>query len=65
VGAVFMDGGYEVARELVLRRFRDSMGGLVELPNLDNPEGRTPGTAASQLTARADLRADFGHRPRP
>lgn len=39
VGAVFVDGGYEVVRELILRRFHDSMGGLVELPNLDNPKG--------------------------
>jgi ribonuclease-3 len=40
VGAVFLDGGYEVARELVGRMFRESFGELDELPNLDNPKGQ-------------------------
>lgn len=39
IGAVFIDAGFEVTRELVLELFNESMGGLVELPNLENPKG--------------------------
>ena len=39
LGAMFMDGGYEAAREFILRSFRDSFGTLAEVPNLDNPKG--------------------------
>jgi ribonuclease-3 len=39
VGAVFLDSGYESARELVLRLFRGLFGELGELPNLENPKG--------------------------
>jgi ribonuclease-3 len=38
-GAIFMDGGYEAAREFVLRCFHDAFGGFVSLPNLSNPKG--------------------------
>jgi len=39
VGAVFLDGGYDAAREFVLRCFRDSFGEFSALPNLSNPKG--------------------------
>lgn len=39
LGAAFLDGGFEVARELVLRQFREVFGGLTVIPNLDNPKG--------------------------
>jgi ribonuclease-3 len=39
LGAVFMDGGYEAAREFILRCFHDVLGALTELPNFDNPKG--------------------------
>lgn len=39
VGAVFIDGGYEVVRTFILERFRGFFGELTELPNLDNPKG--------------------------
>jgi ribonuclease III len=39
IGAVFLDAGYETTRELVLRLFREGIGELDELPNLDNPKG--------------------------
>jgi ribonuclease III len=38
-GAIFLDGGYEAAREFVLRCFRDSFGEFNSLPNLSNPKG--------------------------
>ncbi len=39
VGAVFMDGGYEAARDFILLRFRSAFGELSEVPNLENPKG--------------------------
>jgi len=39
VGAIFLDGGYEVAASFILRSFRDAFGELTEVPNLDNPKG--------------------------
>lgn len=38
-GAIFLDGGYDAAREFVLRCFRDSFGEFHDLPNLSNPKG--------------------------
>jgi ribonuclease III len=38
-GAIFLDGGYDAAREFVLRCFRDSFGEFNSLPNLSNPKG--------------------------
>jgi ribonuclease-3 len=39
LGAIFLDGGYEAAREFILRNFRDAFGELTEIPNLENPKG--------------------------
>ena len=39
VGAIFLDGGYDVAREFILRQFHDSFGALEVIPSLDNPKG--------------------------
>ena len=39
VGAIFLDGGLEAAREFVLRRFRDAFGELDALPSFYNPKG--------------------------
>jgi ribonuclease-3 len=39
VGAIFLDGGFEAAREFVLRSFRDAFGELTVIPNLENPKG--------------------------
>jgi ribonuclease-3 len=39
IGAIFLDGGYEAAREFVLRQFRDAFGELKVIPNLENPKG--------------------------
>lgn len=38
-GAIFLDGGYQAARDFILRCFRDGFGELNEIPNLDNPKG--------------------------
>ena len=39
VGAVFVDGGFDAARDFVLRCFRDSFGEFTTPPNLSNPKG--------------------------
>jgi ribonuclease-3 len=39
VGAVFMDAGYEKARDVVLRVYQELLGELEVLPNLSNPKG--------------------------
>lgn len=39
IGAIFLDGGYEAAREFVLREFRSAFGELGALPLLENPKG--------------------------
>jgi ribonuclease-3 len=39
VGAIFLDGGFEAAREFILREFAGAMTGLSEIPILENPKG--------------------------
>jgi ribonuclease III len=39
IGALFLDGGLEVARGFILAQFQDAMGDLGAIPNLDNPKG--------------------------
>lgn len=39
VGAVFLDGGFDAAREFVLRCFRESFAECADIPSLENPKG--------------------------
>jgi ribonuclease-3 len=39
VGAMFLDGGFEVARDFILREFSAAFGGLGDIPILENPKG--------------------------
>ena len=39
MGAVFLDAGFEVARQCVLRLFHEAFGELQVIPNLENPKG--------------------------
>jgi ribonuclease-3 len=39
LGAIFLDGGFEVAREFILRHFREAFGTLSAIPILENPKG--------------------------
>lgn len=39
IGAIFVDGGFDAAREFVLRCFRDTFGEFAAPPNLNNPKG--------------------------
>ncbi len=39
IGAVFLDGGLEPARQFILPLFREAFGHLTDLPSLHNPKG--------------------------
>jgi len=39
LGAIFLDGGYEKAKDFTLRCFGHAFGELTEIPNLENPKG--------------------------
>ena len=39
LGAIFLDGGFEAARDFILRQFREEFGELEVIPNLENPKG--------------------------
>jgi ribonuclease-3 len=39
LGAIFLDGGFDAAREFVLREFSPAFGKLSVLPTMENPKG--------------------------
>ena len=39
LGAIFLDGGFEAARDFILDQFRGAFGELSALPILENPKG--------------------------
>jgi ribonuclease-3 len=39
IGAVYVDGGFETARQMLLALMRDGGTQMEEVPNLDNPKG--------------------------
>ena len=39
LGAIFLDGGFDVAREFILREFGAAFGKLSVLPTIENPKG--------------------------
>src|SRR5437660_10379066 len=39
LGAIFLDGGFDAARDFILRQFREEFGELEVIPNLENPKG--------------------------
>jgi len=39
IGAIFLDGGYAVAREFILREFSAGLSDLGVIPTLENPKG--------------------------
>lgn len=39
LGAIFLDGGFEAAREVILRQFQNTFGAVNVIPVVDNPKG--------------------------
>jgi ribonuclease III len=39
LGAVFLDGGFETARQVILNQFQNAFGTLAAIPILENPKG--------------------------
>ena len=39
LGAIFLDGGFDAARDFVCRHFEEALAGLSATPLLDNPKG--------------------------
>src|SRR5580765_1747019 len=39
LGAIFLDGGFEAARDFILREFQNAFGELSVIPILENPKG--------------------------
>ena len=39
LGAIFLDGGFDAAREFILREFSPAFGKLNALPTIENPKG--------------------------
>jgi ribonuclease III len=39
LGALYLDGGFEAAREFIVRQFVQALGGLTALPAMENPKG--------------------------
>jgi ribonuclease-3 len=39
LGAIFLDGGFQAAEEIILTQFRTRFGELEAIPNLENPKG--------------------------
>lgn len=39
IGAVFLDGGFEVARGVILKQFEGTLGAVSVIPVLENPKG--------------------------
>jgi len=69
LGAVFLDGGFDAAREFILREFAADFGALAELTGIENPKGelqellqsRSPQAPEYQLVSArgADHDRDF------
>jgi ribonuclease III len=39
IGAIFLDGGFDAARQFILHSFRQTIGELTSIPTLENPKG--------------------------
>ncbi len=65
LGAIFLDGGFEAAREFILREFGAAFGKLNVLPDHRKSKGRTAGVVAGALARGAGISRRFRHRAGP
>jgi ribonuclease III len=56
LGAIFLDAGFETARDLILRQFREEFGELEVIPNLENPKGELQELLQSNSTEAPQYR---------
>ena len=56
LGALFLDAGFERARELILQLFAEAFSELADLPNLENPKGELQELLQSQSQEAPDYR---------
>ena len=56
LGAIFLDGGFEAAREFILREFAATFGALNTLPLIDNPKGELQELLQARRRARRNIK---------
>jgi ribonuclease-3 len=58
MGAIYLDGGLETARMVILGQFQDVFGGLDVLPNLENPKGELQEWLQAESSASPEYRLE-------
>jgi ribonuclease III len=58
MGAIYLDGGLEAARTVVLAQFNDVFGRLEAIPNLDNPKGELQEWLQAESTEPPEYRLE-------
>jgi ribonuclease-3 len=63
MGAIYLDGGLAAAREVILAQYRDELGGLQVMPNLDNPKGELQERLQSESNEPPEYRLESATGP--
>lgn len=58
LGAIYLDGGLDAARMVILAHFRDVCGELEVMPNLDNPKGELQERLQAESNEPPDYRLE-------
>jgi hypothetical protein len=58
MGAIYLDGGLAAARAVILAQYRDELGGLEVMPNLDNPKGELQERLQAESNEPPDYRLE-------
>ena len=65
LGAILLDGGFDAAREFILRQFQAAFGGLSVIPILENPKGELQELLQARLGRSPAISRRLRHRPGP